>query len=151
MTHAQNYAPCPERTEMVSFAADGTKSRVQRCGSTAAPTEGQYVTEDQCQSCPVRDAILSAAIAAKTFHPERKLDTSRATKKVPDSRGGGFVACNFRLLIELPVCCGGRIKTWQCTNTASSFYESEIAPSHCEGCKVRTPGEVPDGEKESQA
>lgn len=130
---------------MIAFAADGSKTRVHRCGGEKAEQRGKYVAEAECFACPIRNDILRAALGANTYTPERKLDTARAVKKVPDKTGGGFPACDHRLLVVLPVCCGKTLDTWQCKNTASPYYEAEIAPAHCEQCVVRKPGGSPHG------
>jgi len=136
---------------MIAFAADGTKARVHRCGGEGSAKRQEYVAAEDCFACPVRDAILRAAVTANTYTPERKLDTRREVKKAPDKKGGGFLPCDYRLLVVLPVCCGGTLTTWQCKNTAAPLFEAEITPAHCEQCKVRTPGGSPDGTQAPEA
>lgn len=133
----EEFLPCGKRLRLTQFNADGSKGTINRCSEKTAPKANQDVLPADCQECPVRSAVLKAAIDAGTYKP-KAFDMGRAVKgKRKDGGGEGFVPCTERLVVLLAACCGNTIERRICNSPDSVNLGAEVTPVICSQCPVR--------------
>jgi len=125
-----DFPPCPMRTRLVMYAADGTKQHVFRCTEASAPAANQNVTPEVCAECPVRRALLDDVHIPPTKRVREE------TK--PDKGGDGFVKCSSRGVVEGSMCCGSTRLIRVCLNDNCHYFQGEVSPNICASCPVRT-------------
>lgn len=131
----QEFPPCPKRSRLTQFKADGTKDHVQRCTEQEATKANQDVTPEDCIECPLRSMLVKAGHVPKTPKPRAKTPPRR------DSAGGdlGFVSCGHRAIVDVKSCCGQLRVARVCDLDLCQYYQGEVNPSICAQCPLRQP------------
>lgn len=128
------FKPCSARINLVAFRADGGKDKVYRCSEPTSPHPNQDVTPEDCDSCPVRVAVLEAAVAGRTFV---RSPLAVYPKKVDANASEGFLACLDRVKVQRPACCGQFTEHRLCNSMQSPLFGEEVTPVMCSQCPVR--------------
>lgn len=130
-----DFLPCGKRLRLTQFNADGSKGVIYRCSERTAPKANQDVLPGDCQECPVRSAVLKAAVEAGSYVPKGFSGPVKGKRK--DQGGDGFVPCSDRLVVLLAACCGNTLERRVCNSSDSPNMGSEVTPIICGQCPVR--------------
>ena len=103
----QPYPACPMRKRITLWAADGTKTKVQRCTEEDSEKYTENVTPEDCLECPLR---ASLARLDSNHHPYVQMARQQPRGALTaDEGGGGYSPCKKR-----------QILTWQSTCSSCS-------------------------------
>lgn len=131
------FLPCGKRLRLTAFRADGLKDTIYRCAEQTAPKANLDVVAADCEGCPVRSAIVRAAMTAGEYAAKRQFDTTKKVGERKDKGGDGFASCADRLVILMPACCGSTVERRVCNSPDSVNMGAEVTPVICGKCLVR--------------
>ena len=146
MSDINPYPPCARRQKLVHFKSDGSQGYTERCLEQSAPTANRDVSAEECHDCPVRTDLLKKDKATGAYKPPAttvKLFKDLSKWKDTGAKDG-FPACDMRLVVRIPSCCGKteELRVCDCPNFAR--YGADVTPHICQQCPHRSPQEPSD-------